>query len=217
MANKENVGECPPPKKKHRLSLSLKHKPLVPQQETRFAEPVSEYEVKLASKGVVPDNTKRNNEWAARNFADWSRARSEKVKDDPVPQDLLNCKDPELLCKWLCIYVMETRQESGKPYPPTSIYGLLCGILRIVRGNGVPFNFLDKSDIRFRDLHQTLDRVCCDLHSKGVGADKESASVISFEDEDLFWETGAVGFETPRSLLNLVFYYVGLHFCLRGG
>ena len=36
-------------------------------------------------------------------------------------------------------------------------------------------------------------------------------------DEDVFWETGAVGFETPRSLLNLVFYYVGLHFCLRGG
>ena len=32
-----------------------------------------------------------------------------------------------------------------------------------------------------------------------------------------FWETGAVGFETPRSLLNLVFYYVCLHFCLRGG
>ena len=59
MANKENIGECPPPKKKHRLSLSLKHKPLVPQQEIRFAEPVSEYEVKLASKGVVPDNTKR--------------------------------------------------------------------------------------------------------------------------------------------------------------
>ena len=57
MANKENVGECPPPKKKHRLSLSLKHKPLVPQQETRFAEPVSEYEVKLASKVVVPDET----------------------------------------------------------------------------------------------------------------------------------------------------------------
>ena len=25
---------------------------------------------------------------------------------------------------------METQQESGKPYPPTSIYGLLCGILK---------------------------------------------------------------------------------------
>ena len=61
MAIKENVGECPPPKKKHELSLFLKYKPLVPQQETRFAEPVSEYEVKLASKSFVPDNTKRNN------------------------------------------------------------------------------------------------------------------------------------------------------------
>ena len=52
---------------------------------------------------------------------------------------------------------------------------------------------------------------------KGVGADTKSASVISFKDEDLFWETGAVGFETPRSLHILVCYYVGLHFCLQGG
>lgn len=146
MANKENVGECPPPKKKHRLSLSLKHKPLVSQQETWFAEPVREYEVKLASKGVVPDNTKWNNEWEARNFADWSRARSEKVKDDPVPQDLLNCNCnvSGYVYIYIYIYVTETRQESGKPYLPMSIYGLLCRILRIVHGNGVPFNFLDK-------------------------------------------------------------------------
>ena len=34
---------------------------------------------------------------------------------------------------------METRQASGKPYPPKSIYALLCGLLRIVHSNGTKY------------------------------------------------------------------------------
>ena len=52
---------------------------------------------------------------------------------------------------------METRQASGKPYPPKSTYALLCVLLRIVHSNGVVHNFLDKSDVRFRVLHQTFN------------------------------------------------------------
>ena len=84
---------------------------------------------------------------------------------------------------------METRQASGKPYPPKSTYALLCVLLRIVHSNGVVHNFLDKSDVRFCVLHQTLDTVISDLHSKGVGAEKKSANVISFEDEELLWKS----------------------------
>ena len=87
----------------------------------------------------------------------------------------------------------------------------------ISRSKEVSFNFLDKTDSRFRDLRNTLDSVCSNLHAQGVGAQKKSANVVSAEDEDLFWEKKAMSFETPRSLQNLVFYYVGLHFSLRGG
>ena len=79
----------------------------------------------------------------------------------------------------------EIRQASGKPYSPKSINPLLCGLLRIVHNNGVVHDFLNKSDVHFRELHQILDTVCTDLHSKGVGAEKKSATVISFEDEEL--------------------------------
>ena len=79
---------------------------------------------------------------------------------------------------------METRQENGKPYPPRSIYLLLCGLYRVCKGNGVPFNFLDKADSRFRDLHNTLDTVFSSLYAHGVGDDKMSAPAISIEDED---------------------------------
>ena len=99
--------------------------------------------MKVSAQGVVPDNTKRNNEWAAINFAEWAKARALKSPEELVLDTLLSCLDEKLLCKWLCCYVMETRQASGKPYSPTSIYALLCGLLGIVHSNGIVHNFLD--------------------------------------------------------------------------
>ena len=63
----------------------------------------------------------------------------------------------------------------------------------------------------------TLDSVCSSLHIQGIGAKTNSASVISYENEDVFWETGVISFKSPKNLLNMVFFYVGLHFCFRGG
>ena len=71
--------------------------------------------------------------------------------------------------------------------PTKKLYSLLCGPLRITHSNKVPFNFLDKSDARFHELHLTLDSVCSELQSKGIGAQTKAAATISYEDEDLFW------------------------------
>ena len=111
---------------------------------SRFADPVSQEEMEVAAQGVVSDNTKRNNEWAANNLAEWAKGRAQKSPEEHVPDNLLSCSDEKLLCKRLCRYVMETRQASGKPYPPKSIYALLCGLLRIVRSNGVLKNVTEK-------------------------------------------------------------------------
>ena len=43
------------------------------------------------------------------------------------------------------------------------------------------------------------------------------AAVISLEQEELIWQKGALGVHSPDSLLQAVFYTVGLHFYLRGG
>ncbi len=115
-------------------------------------------------------------------------ARKDSHPSDPVPDNLLCSSDAETLCRFLCLYVMETRQEDGSCYPPKTIYSLLCGLDRITRSNGVPFNFMEKSNTDFRILHQTLDFCFSELHSEGIGADRKSASVISFEDEDILWE-----------------------------
>ena len=79
---------------------------------------------------------------------------------------------------------------------------MLCGLLRIARSNKVPFNFLDKSDARFHELHLTLDSVC--TQRVYTCAQTKAAVIISYEDEDLFWRVGVRGYGDLRVLLNMV-------------
>ena len=52
----------------------------------------------------------------------------------------------------------------------------------------------------------------------GEGAEtKHITAIITKEEENLLWDQGAVGVETPESLLRAVFYYNSKNFCLRGG
>ena len=212
------VSDDAPKSKKPRLSLSLKGKGKKKEEplSSRFTF-VADSELEEAAKGVVPENTTRVNAWALRNFEEWARARNERTKAEPVPNDLLSTDDHVKLCKWLCKFVMETRQESGKPYPPKSLYSILCGLYRVSRSNGVWFNFLDKNDVRFAEFHKTLDSVCSQLHSQGVGASTNSAAVISLEDEEVLLDRKIMSMDNPISLQNMVFFYVSLHCCLRGG
>ena len=62
----------------------------------------------------------------------------------------------------------------------------------------------------------TLDSISSVLHRDGVGVKRNSAIIISKEDEDQFWEKGLLGTSSPRVLHLSVFFYIGLQFCLRG-
>ena len=108
--------------------------------------------------------------------------------DDPVSEDILEYRDPAIMSRWLCRYVLETRQENGTSKDAVR---LIC------RYNKVPFNFLDKTDVR------------------GIGAEVKSAETISYEHENLFWSVGALGYNDPRT--SVLFCVLGLSFCLRGG
>ena len=82
-----------------------------PQQ--RFAAPVTLEELKDFSKGAVPKKTKKNNHWALNNFYSWLQQRSKQQPEDPCPTDILLTKEPELLNKWLSLFVLETRKLDG--------------------------------------------------------------------------------------------------------
>ena len=183
---------------------------------SRFSKLVSSPEREKASKGVIPANTAASSQWALRNFNEWSTNRSLMAPDDPVPADLLQSHDPELVCKWLCRFVIETRKTDGSPYPPSTLRSLISGLNRVLQSNQAPFSVLDKGDYRFRNLLKTLDSLSSELHSAGIGASKNSAKVIEVEDENMFWQKGILGYSTPKILQRTVFFYVGHNFVLRG-
>ena len=88
-----------------------------------------------AAEGVVPENASRVNAWGLINFEEWMKETGKATSSEPVPQDLLHCNDPVIVSKWLCKFILETRQESGKPYPPKSIcvVCIVCQVLLLLQ------------------------------------------------------------------------------------
>ena len=111
----EQSGSAP---KRARLSLQLKRKPpLSDVTNTHFAEPVTDEYSEKAAKGVILATTVFNTRWAIKNFVSWAKQRNERLPDDPVPSDLFESNDADKICKFICLFVLETRREDGKPYP----------------------------------------------------------------------------------------------------
>ena len=96
----------------------------------RFGSPSSKKKLKEAAKGVVPKNTVNNTCWAENNFLAWAKERNKCVVDDPVPLNLLESQDADLVIKHLCRYVLETRRENESHYPPGTIRPLLSALNR---------------------------------------------------------------------------------------
>ncbi len=165
---------------------------------------------------MIPCNTKKNNAWAERTFNSWVEERNKRTPGS-VPTDLLLCRDLQLaVCKYMRYFVLEARNKDGNKYPPGAIRSILSGLNRILKESKAPFSIFDKSNPAFRELQLTLDTVTSNLHREGLGVSKNSATVISSEHEDLFWDKDIFGFKSPKALQRAVFYSVGLQFVLQG-
>ena len=186
----------------------------------RFREAVGQAEMEDYTKGVVPENTKKNDTWALNTLKEWLQQRnsSSSASEEACPEDILSSNDPSLLDKWLSLFTIEVRRKDGTEYPPATIHMLLCGLQRIMRRNNEqPFNIFAKGDVRFRNFHGTMETVFQELHQKGIGANVKHASEITAEEEDRVWTARVMGDHSPTALLRAVFYLNGVNFSLRGG
>ena len=208
-ASKKREDEIEAPAKRLKLSL--------PKDKPRFATPLPEAKMAEISKGKKCANTERSTSWAVTTFKQWMKERNKACPNDLCPDDFLEANhsnDVSNLQRWLCRFVVEARKQGGEPYPPTTLQSLLSGLLRYMRERrGDTPDFLSKKDVRFQDLRGTLESTFSELHKKGVGAEVKRTK----EEEDQLWRAGMMGVDTPKQLLNAVFFYVGKIFCLRGG
>ncbi len=106
-----------------------------------------------------------------------------------MPEDILKCGDSSVLCKWLVVYVAETRKKDGSEYPLKSIYLLLTGLLRDMREiNPMCPNFLDSQNREFTVFHTAIDNVFRRLRSSGVGSSSKSTAMFSKDEENQLWD-----------------------------
>ena len=77
----------------------------------QFASPYSEQELDKLAEGLKPANTEASTQWAVTNFTKWAKNQRKLAPHDPVPGDLLKCHDPATVCKYLCMFIAETRKK----------------------------------------------------------------------------------------------------------
>ena len=181
----------------------------------RFAPPKSDGEVEAARKNAVPSNTARNTNWAVKVWREWRTNRFQQCNSTlDCPPHLLLCSNSEL-DYWLSKFVLETRRLDGQPYPPRTLYGIVCSIMRYVRELHPQINFF--KDAIFTGFQKTLDGEMKRLRSLGLGVKPKRAEPISVKEESILWERGLLGSHSPLVLLHTMVYLCGLNFALRSG
>ena len=159
-----------------------------------------------------------------KNFSEWITAYNSNVTNvDSCPTDLLeSCTNPEVLCHWLCKFVVTPRNGIGEKYAPGTLHAILGGLRRHQKdvnpaAGHADFNFMAKDNTIFKELHSVCDHTYRNLRKVGIGAKPKQSETLGPEDEEMLWSSGVLGSESPQALLNAVFFYNGKNFLLRGG
>ena len=114
----------------------------------------------------------------------------------------------DLLIQVLSHFVYEIRRKDGKDYPPASIYGIMCDVIRYLRDdcNRPDLNFLNRSNKEFHYLRRCIDSRMQELTCKGVGICKRRADPVVADDEEQLWCSNI--FSTKASTLRFSDYNV---------
>ena len=80
--------------------------------------------------------------------------------ESECPCDIMMTEDKEVLCHWLCIFIMEVRKESGDPYTPRSIVQLMSGLNRKISSDGSGVNNIPIELLLIHSSHH-LPYLCC--------------------------------------------------------
>ena len=191
----------------------------VDKKKTReFKEPVGDCEiVKMERKRFAPESYKKM-KWAMKMYQEW---RSARLSDGLVPVEIVRAD----LCKvWqfgdsdlsfsLSRFIREVKKIDGKDFPPNSVREIIIMIQMFLNSCGLDWKLLEGCN--FVNLRNVVDNTMKERHAEGLGI-RKSAEIISLRQENLLFESGALGEETPVQLVRTVIYMLGLHLALRGG
>ena len=161
-------------------------------------------------------NTTKKIAWAVRLFEDWIISRSHGKNpefgfDGASPFDAL---DKMQLNLTLSRFIQEVRKQDGSEYYGGTLKDIVICIQMHLKEKNM-YDFFKDPD--FFQLVNTLDNVMKSQAQAGIGTVAKQAQIITVQEENKLWETGVLGSDKPETLVDTLFYLIGMHFALRGG
>ena len=181
----------------------------------RFGAPRSALEIAQVEDSHIPRKTRANTTWAIRIWREWATDRLENLT--PVEgtdfhtlfSDISKISD-ESIAFWLQRFVLEARRVNGENYCPDSLYQLCCGLHQALRNADRDINFFEQ--FTFCHFRSVLDGELKRLNATGKYVHKKKACVITVEMEEILWEKGLLGDNSPQVLCDTLVYLIGLFF-----
>ena len=179
---------------------SLEHRdPVQPATKTRFGPVVSEEQILKAQAAVVPLNTKKNTNWVVNVWNEWADYRKKQRPND-YPPYILTMEIGEL-DYWLSRFVLEVCRKDGNCYPSNTLHQLCCGILRFLREVKPSIDTFKNPE--FASFRKTLDAEMKHLEAtQDVSKGAKKAEPLSATDEEILWEKGLLGPDSPQTLID---------------
>ena len=179
---------------------------------------VSEEQTEEYATKTYSDASIRKARWAIHIFEQWQQICNFNTNHtgDPgkhiITGTLLDMSD-EYLCLTLCKFVMEIKKQNSQLYPKETLYEIVLVLQSHLEMSGHSVKFLENG--KFKQLWNTLDNQMKQLSKIGAVHPKEQADPIEISEEELMWNKGILGDDTPEKLVNTVLYLFRVHFALR--
>ena len=97
-----------------------------------MGSPKKDSNVLKAQESSIPANTKATTNWCVKAWEDWAQTSNGKLLPGEAP--FFTTFTDLTVADWLSKYVLEIREKNGQPYPPDSLYQLICGVQPFFEG-----------------------------------------------------------------------------------
>ena len=122
--------------------------------------------------------------------------------------------EPDELNKTLEVFYAEVRKSNGCEYEPDSLKVMQAAFERYLKDNSYPLSLM--KDNQFLSSRKVLEGKARQLREKGMGKRPNKAQSLTQPEEEILWQSKQLGGDSPRSLLNTMWWLLSQHFGLRG-
>ena len=159
----------------------------------------------LKNKTKNSNTTRSTCNWI-RVFQTWAKNREYNVN--------LNEYDVETLNTTLEHFYAEVRKQNGKDYEPDSLAVMQAALDRFLREKDYPKSII--KDNEFKSSKEVLEGKARMLRESGLGKKPNASRSLTKQEEEVLWDCGELGSDTPSSLQNTLWFFLGQHLGFRG-